>query len=171
MLPQLFRSERTPEVDPGQGSGRLPGRMHHFIPWGRRRQLLPWCGIQLAAEGCSVGLLPSAHALAAVADGSSPFAKVLKEAKNPALLIGQGALQGADKATVAALTKQIAADAGVVAEGWNGYCVLQHTGSAAGAPAGSPEGGAVLLGSGMRDAGARPVGPLVPSIMGNLLWT
>lgn len=74
-----------------------------------------------------------ADALAALASGSSPFAATLKGASRPALLVGQGALQGADAATVNALTRQIAAATGVVADGWNGFCVLQHTASAAGA--------------------------------------
>ena len=76
-----------------------------------------------------------ADALGALAAGSSPFSEVLKEAKRPALLIGQGALQGADGAAVRALTRQIAAANGVVAveDGWNGFGTLQHTSSAAGA--------------------------------------
>jgi len=75
----------------------------------------------------------SIDALQAIADGSSPFAATLKGASKPALLIGQGALNGANAGTVNALARKIAADVGVVAEGWNGFCVLQHTASAAGA--------------------------------------
>ena len=60
---------------------------------------------------------------------------MLKEAKRPALLLGQGALQGADGAAVRDLTRQIARAHGVVAieDGWNGFGTLQHTSSAAGA--------------------------------------
>ena len=75
----------------------------------------------------------SVDALQAIADGSSPFAATLKGASKPALLIGQGALQGANAGAVNALARKIAADVGVVADGWNGFCVLQHTSSAAGA--------------------------------------
>ena len=76
-----------------------------------------------------------ADALSALAAGSSPFNEVLKEAKRPALLLGQGALQGADGAAVRDLTRQIARAHGVVAieDGWNGFGTLQHTSSAAGA--------------------------------------
>ena len=60
---------------------------------------------------------------------------MLKDAKRPALLLGQGALQGADGAAVRDLTRQIARAHGVVAleDGWNGFGTLQHTSSAAGA--------------------------------------
>lgn len=75
----------------------------------------------------------SADSLGALASGSSPFAATLKAASRPALLVGQGALQGTDGAMVNALTRQIATKTGVVGNGWNGFCVLQHTASAAGA--------------------------------------
>merc|ERR1740130_2616472 len=92
-------------------------------------------GIEAADALLMVGTNPRADALGALAAGSSPFSEVLKEAKRPALLIGQGALQGADGAAVRALTRQIAAANGVVAveDGWNGFGTLQPTSSAAGA--------------------------------------
>ena len=99
------------------------------LPAARGGQGLPWpllCRVATPLVFLSPGA--GADALAALADGSSPFSKVLKGASKPALLIGQGAMQGPDAAAVGALARKIAADCGVVADGWNGWCVLQHTG-------------------------------------------
>ncbi|MDA5193745.1 NADH-quinone oxidoreductase subunit NuoG [Govanella unica] len=63
--------------------------------------------------------------LAAIADGSHPFAKVLADAKKPMLIIGQNALSRADGAALLALARSIA-DKHMVVDGWNGFNVL-HT--------------------------------------------
>jgi NADH-quinone oxidoreductase subunit G len=67
--------------------------------------------------------------LAEIAAGKHPFAEVLKTAKAPMLIVGQGALARADGAAVLALARQIAADFGMVKDGWNGFNVL-HTAAA-----------------------------------------
>ena len=67
-----------------------------------------------------------AASLAALASGKDAFAKVLAEAKKPAIIIGAGALARDDGAAILALAAQIGAKVGVVAEGWNGFSVL-HT--------------------------------------------
>ena len=71
--------------------------------------------------------------LEALADGSHPFAAVLKNAKRPMLILGMGAVARHDGAAILKLAAKIAAEtgmigpAGTLAEGgWNGFNVL-HT--------------------------------------------
>ena len=70
-----------------------------------------------------------ASILKAVAEGSHPFFEVLKNAKKPALIIGQGALSRADGAVLLGLARKLADAAGLVKDGWNGFNVL-HTAAA-----------------------------------------
>ena len=69
--------------------------------------------------------------LAAIADGSHPFAKVLKNAARPMLIIGTGALSRPDGAQILAAAHAIADGCGMVLpdENWNGFNVL-HTAAA-----------------------------------------
>lgn len=71
--------------------------------------------------------------LAAVADGSNAFAEKLKAAKNPMIIVGQGALKGANGAAVLAAAAKIAADCGAVTDEWNGFAVLHTAASRVGA--------------------------------------
>jgi NADH-quinone oxidoreductase subunit G len=71
--------------------------------------------------------------LAAIANGSHPFAKVLSDAKRPMIILGQGALTREDGAAVLALAARIAGDTGMIGPagshaegGWNGFNIL-HT--------------------------------------------
>jgi NADH-quinone oxidoreductase subunit G len=68
-------------------------------------------------------------ALAAIADGSSKFAKVLKKAARPMIIIGQGAINRADGAAILSMAAQVAMKSGAVKDGWNGFSVL-HTAAA-----------------------------------------
>ncbi|MGO4724379.1 MULTISPECIES: NADH-quinone oxidoreductase subunit NuoG [unclassified Inquilinus] len=67
--------------------------------------------------------------LAAIADGSDGFAEVLRNAKAPLLIVGQGALTREDGAQVLAACRRIAETYGLVRDGWNGFNVL-HTAAA-----------------------------------------
>ncbi|MCF8468057.1 MAG: NADH-quinone oxidoreductase subunit NuoG [Sneathiella sp.] len=67
--------------------------------------------------------------LAEVAAGKHSFAKILKKAKRPMIIAGQGALNRADSAAVLALTKKIADDFGLLSDDWNGFNIL-HTAAA-----------------------------------------
>lgn len=74
-----------------------------------------------------------AQTLAAIADGSHAFAKVLSEAKRPMIVLGGGALTRADGAALLALAAKIARDTGMIGPagghadgGWNGFNIL-HT--------------------------------------------
>ncbi len=67
-----------------------------------------------------------ADTLAELASGRGDFAAVLKDAKNPLIILGAGALARPDGAAIAALAAKAAATFGVVTDGGNGFCVL-HT--------------------------------------------
>ncbi|HEV7959685.1 MAG TPA: NADH-quinone oxidoreductase subunit NuoG [Rhizomicrobium sp.] len=71
--------------------------------------------------------------LEAIAEGSHAFAKVLKDAKRPMIILGAGALNRADGAAVLRLAARIASDTGMIGPagspaegGWNGFNIL-HT--------------------------------------------
>jgi NADH-quinone oxidoreductase subunit G len=69
----------------------------------------------------------TARALDAVFKGNDPagFGKILSEAKRPMLVIGMGALTRPDAAAIVDKASQIATKYGMIADGWNGYNVLQ----------------------------------------------
>ncbi len=70
-----------------------------------------------------------ASSLSDLAKSKADFAKTFKDAKNPAIIIGQGALTRADGAAVLKAAADAAKAFGVVREGWNGWNVL-HTAAA-----------------------------------------
>ncbi|HXP95507.1 MAG TPA: molybdopterin-dependent oxidoreductase, partial [Telmatospirillum sp.] len=67
--------------------------------------------------------------LTAIAEGTHPFAAILKAAKRPMLIIGQGALTRADGAILLGLARKIALSSAMVSAEWNGFNVL-HTAAA-----------------------------------------
>ncbi len=67
-----------------------------------------------------------------VAAGDHPFAKVLKKAKNPMLIIGAGALSRSDGQVLLGLAHKIASDTGMISDSWNGFNVLQTAASRVG---------------------------------------
>ncbi|MGE3149217.1 MAG: NADH-quinone oxidoreductase subunit NuoG [Pseudorhodoplanes sp.] len=71
--------------------------------------------------------------LADVAAGRHDFTAILREAKKPLLVIGQGAFNRPDGPNVASLAARAAIALGVVKEEWNGYCVLHNAASRVGA--------------------------------------
>ena len=68
-----------------------------------------------------------------LAAGKHSFADVLKNAKNPIVLVGVDAFSRHDGAAVLAKAAKLALDVGAVKDGWNGFAVLQNTASRAGA--------------------------------------
>lgn len=58
--------------------------------------------------------------------GSGSFLEKLKLAKNPMIIVGQGALTREDGAAILADAAKLAGNIGAVSEAWNGFCVL-HT--------------------------------------------
>ncbi|UGA47261.1 NADH-quinone oxidoreductase subunit NuoG [Bradyrhizobium quebecense] len=71
--------------------------------------------------------------LADLVGGKHSFADVLKNAKNPIILVGAGAYARHDGAAVLAQAAKLAVDVGALKDGWNGFAVLQDTASRAGA--------------------------------------
>ncbi|UFX41985.1 NADH-quinone oxidoreductase subunit NuoG [Bradyrhizobium sp. 41S5] len=71
--------------------------------------------------------------LADLVAGKHSFAYVLKNAKNPIILVGAGAYTRHDGAAVLAQAAKLAVDVGALKDGWNGFAVLQDTASRAGA--------------------------------------
>ncbi|MEX0583179.1 MAG: molybdopterin-dependent oxidoreductase, partial [Sneathiella sp.] len=67
--------------------------------------------------------------LAEVAAGKHSFAKILKKAKRPMIIVGQGALSRSDGGAVLALARKITDDFGLVSDEWNGFNLL-HTAAA-----------------------------------------
>ncbi|MFI0846754.1 NADH-quinone oxidoreductase subunit NuoG [Mesorhizobium sp. IMUNJ 23232] len=61
-----------------------------------------------------------------LAAGNGKFFEVLKNAKHPLIIVGQGALSRADGPTVLGLAAQLATAVGAIAEGWNGFAVLHN---------------------------------------------
>jgi NADH-quinone oxidoreductase subunit G len=68
-----------------------------------------------------------------LAAGKHSFADVLKNAKNPIVLVGVDAFSRHDGAAVLARAAKLAVDVGAVKDGWNGFAVLQNTASRVGA--------------------------------------
>ena len=54
------------------------------------------------------------------------FAKKLKSAKNPAIIVGTGALARKDSAQILRAVGTLAAEVGAVREGWNGFNILHN---------------------------------------------
>ncbi|WP_027580662.1 NADH-quinone oxidoreductase subunit NuoG [Bradyrhizobium sp. Ai1a-2] len=71
--------------------------------------------------------------LASLAAGKHSFADVLKNAKNPVVLVGAGAFGRQDGAAVLAQAAKLAVDFGALKDGWNGFGVLHDTASRVGA--------------------------------------
>ena len=69
------------------------------------------------------------ESLSQIADGSHAFAKILEDAKNPMLILGQGVLMRSDGAAILAMARAIAEKFGMVRDDWNGFNVL-HTAAA-----------------------------------------
>ncbi|MGO1117616.1 NADH-quinone oxidoreductase subunit NuoG [Rhodovibrionaceae bacterium A322] len=74
-----------------------------------------------------------ADVLQGIADGSHPYAEVLKKAERPMIILGSGAVTRADTGAVMSLARQIAEDYGLAGdkapEGWNGFNILQRAAS------------------------------------------
>jgi NADH-quinone oxidoreductase subunit G len=67
--------------------------------------------------------------LSSIANGSHAFAQVLKDAKKPLIIVGQGALSRDDGAAVLAMAAKITVNSGAATADWNGLAVL-HTAAA-----------------------------------------
>ncbi|MBX9727116.1 MAG: molybdopterin-dependent oxidoreductase, partial [Rickettsiales bacterium] len=71
--------------------------------------------------------------LAEIVSGKHAVAELLKNAKNPVIILGAGALARADGEALLAVAKQIASTCNVVREGWNGFNMLHNAAARVGA--------------------------------------
>jgi NADH-quinone oxidoreductase subunit G len=71
--------------------------------------------------------------LADLAEGRHPFAEILRNAQNPMLILGSGAVARADGLYIHALARQIAQNAGMVRDDWNGFNLLHRAAARVGA--------------------------------------
>jgi NADH-quinone oxidoreductase subunit G len=65
--------------------------------------------------------------LNALATGEHPWAATLRNAKNPMIVVGQGALARPDGSHVLGAARSIAESCGLAREDWKGFNVLHHT--------------------------------------------
>jgi NADH-quinone oxidoreductase subunit G len=73
------------------------------------------------------------ESLSALMDGKHSFAEMLKKAKNPVMIVGQGVFLRPDGAALQAMLRGMAEKLGFVRDGWNGFNVLQMAASRVGA--------------------------------------
>jgi NADH-quinone oxidoreductase subunit G len=92
------------------------------------------------AGGFPIGLIGAAHdltypvdmigqapaALGGLLDGSHGFASVLREAKQPMIILGAGALARPDGAAIHAAAWALAVQTGMLTADWHGFNVLHH---------------------------------------------
>ncbi|XP_023524971.1 NADH dehydrogenase [ubiquinone] iron-sulfur protein 1, mitochondrial [Cucurbita pepo subsp. pepo] len=64
------------------------------------------------------------QALVDIAEGRHPFCSILKNAKNPAIIVGAGLFERKDKDAIFSVVENIAKQNNVVRPDWNGYNVL-----------------------------------------------
>ncbi|MBO0738379.1 MAG: NADH-quinone oxidoreductase subunit G [Alphaproteobacteria bacterium] len=90
-------------------------------------------GFRVAAVGRSLDLTfpvemlgAGGNTLNALVSGEHAWAAVLREAKNPMIVIGQGALARPDGRRVLGAARSIAQSCGLVREDWNGFNVLHN---------------------------------------------
>jgi NADH-quinone oxidoreductase subunit G len=90
-------------------------------------------GFRVAAIGPALDLTfpvemlgDSGTALNAFAAGDHPWAAVLQNAKNPMIVVGQGALARPDGARVHVAARHVAESGGFVRDDWNGFNVLHR---------------------------------------------
>ena len=90
-------------------------------------------GFRVAAVGPALDLTfpvemlgGGGEALEALAHGTHPWAEILRNAKAPMIIVGQGALARPDGARVLGTARRIAESLGMVRPDWNGFNVLHR---------------------------------------------
>jgi NADH-quinone oxidoreductase subunit G len=96
-------------------------------------------GLKVGVIGAAVDLTYPAQHLGAtpmvmddLLHGRHPFSAILKNAKNPMLIVGAGALARKDGPFIQFRARQLAETFNMVREGWNGFNVLQQVASCVG---------------------------------------
>ena len=104
----------------------------------RKRWLAGGLEIGLVGQECDLTypyryLGDTPELLARILEGGHEFARALRSAQAPMLVLGMAALARDDGAAVHALAREIADAFGMVREGWNGFNVLHTAASRVGA--------------------------------------
>ncbi|WND02410.1 NADH-quinone oxidoreductase subunit NuoG [Temperatibacter marinus] len=114
-------------------------RLEASVMNSRIRKAVRHLGLKVANVGSATDLTyavdelgDDASILAAIADGSHAYAKTLKDAKKPMILVGQAALQGEAGSAVLKAARDIA-DTYCVRDDWNGFNMLHTAASRVGA--------------------------------------
>ena len=128
----------------------------------RIRKRFVAAGIPIAAIGAEADLTyavswlgDAPQALASLQDGSHDFAGVLKNAKRPMIIVGQGALARPDGSAVLAACWRLAASVGMLTGEWHGFNVLHTAAARVGAmdlgflPAAGAKGMEAMMGGGV----------------------
>lgn len=71
--------------------------------------------------------------LVELAQGKGAFAKILKKAERPIVIVGEGAVTGASGKDVLALASEVANNSGALTADWNGFGVLHNAAARVGA--------------------------------------
>jgi NADH-quinone oxidoreductase subunit G len=119
--------------------GSNPRREAPIINARIRKRILAG-GFKVAAIGTPADLTyeadwlgPDPATLAGLLDGTQGFVDVLKAAKRPMIIVGQGALARPDGAAILAACWKLALETGMLTGEWHGFNVLQTAASRVGA--------------------------------------
>jgi len=113
--------------DPRNEAATLNARIRKRWRTGQLKVGLVGCKTDLTYKHDYVGAGPAS--LNTLVQGKHGFAKVLKSAKRPMIILGGGALARTDGAAVMALAAKLASATGVVKANWNGFNILHHAAS------------------------------------------
>ncbi len=101
--------------------------------WGKRFFPIAVIGEQVDLTYSYEYLGAGVETLNDLVNGSLSFGHILKQAKKPMIIVGQGAFDGEDGAEVLALVAKLAVNTGAVKDGWNGFNVLHNNAALVGA--------------------------------------
>jgi NADH-quinone oxidoreductase subunit G len=113
--------------DPRNEAATLNARIRKRWRTGQLKVGLVGCKTDLTYKHDYVGAGPAS--LNTLVQGKHGFAKVLKSAKRPMIILGGGALARTDGAAIMALAAKLASATGVVKANWNGFNILHHAAS------------------------------------------
>ena len=92
-------------------------------------QIGPKIDLTYAADTLGAG----PQTLQEIVDGTHSFTKILRKAKRPMLILGQGAIARPDGAAVLESAHRIAEESGLIREDWNGFNMLHSSAARVGA--------------------------------------
>ncbi|MCP4936549.1 MAG: NADH-quinone oxidoreductase subunit G [bacterium] len=113
-------------TDPRSEASVMNARIRRGVSTGQTRVGLVGAQVDLSYDHDYLGAGP--QTLVDILEGKHEFSEVLKTAKNPMLIVGEGAIARSDGRAVLALAGRLANDFGMICEedDWNGFNIL-HT--------------------------------------------